>query len=256
VLQSEIFVVVEGATDAQRLNGLLPLELGRAVVFEGGSAQGVEATIKTLDGGAAPLPYIGVRDRDLLTEEEAAKLAADSPNLFVWPRRVLENELLHPPLVSRTIARSGVEMPEEEIHAIIRHFADEQREDIHAALVEAELKRRFAYISEGETPLEKLRSFISSVAETSADKLAVFEEVADEVRLELDSRWESDHAVLLDGKRALGQFVGRTPFRSTTDFVAALTQTAREVESVTPPGVVALRRRLAELAARRPETSS
>jgi hypothetical protein len=61
---------------------------------------------------------------------------------------------------------------------------------------------------------------------------------------ELEERWQDDWAIMMDGKRALGEFAGRTQFRNTSAFVDALGATLRDVPSVVPPAIDELRQRL------------
>ena len=53
-LQSDALLVLEGATDVQRLSALLPLELGRTVTFIAGN--GVETVVRMLNDGEIPYP--------------------------------------------------------------------------------------------------------------------------------------------------------------------------------------------------------
>ena len=78
-LQSDALIVVEGATDAQRLSGFLPLEFGRTVTLVAGSAVTVEAFVKMLNDGDLPIPHLGIRDRDDLSADEVDELEAESP---------------------------------------------------------------------------------------------------------------------------------------------------------------------------------
>ncbi|GGU61338.1 hypothetical protein GCM10010178_62030 [Lentzea flava] len=53
------------------------------------------------------LPWICLRDRDLLTEADRNDLIAAHPNLHIWNGRMLENELLDPDLIVETFKRAG-----------------------------------------------------------------------------------------------------------------------------------------------------
>ena len=90
VLQSDLIVVVEGPTDVQRLSAVMPLELGRAVLYKAGNASSLEATCRAFASERSPLPYVCVRDRDLLADEQAENLKATLPGLFIWSNRCLE----------------------------------------------------------------------------------------------------------------------------------------------------------------------
>jgi hypothetical protein len=71
--------------------------------------------------------------------------------------------------------------------------------------------------------------------------------VAAEVEEELNKRWDTDFLKLMDGKRALGEFLSFTPLRSIGDLVSALAHTVREDDGAVPPGIQALRNHLLTL---------
>jgi hypothetical protein len=211
-----------------------------------GTAATVEAFVKMLNKGNIPIPHLGIRDRDYLSADEVDALEDQIPNLFVWRRRSIENEMLHPPLIAMTLERPfhGRSITEEEVRAQLLEIANRQREHVDAELVEANLQRMHEYTKKGSTPLERSKHHLSEVHRVASEKLAVIDEVAETVREELDARWDKDFLELVDGKRLLNEYVEKTPFSSVHDLIAALIQTAHDDPELLPPGFVAVRERM------------
>lgn len=245
VLQSDSIVVVEGSVDARRLLSALALTLSRSTIYIAGNGSGVEATARSLESGNALIPWIAIRDRDLLSDDDVVGMAQQSPHLFVWPFRTLENELLNPDLLTRTLSRAGREIEVDQIRDILRRLADGHRDEITADLIELELKRRFPYeLDESTTPLEQRRAYLRAQIASAQNRLGLFDEVARDTEASLDKRWNHDWFKLMDGKRALGEIIKYTPYRNTADLVSALTHTIREEPTTMPPGLAMLNRRL------------
>jgi predicted ATPase len=245
--QSDAFVVVEGTTDEQRLSTLLPLEFGRVFTFVAGSATEVESVVKMLNYDPLPIPHVGIRDRDYLTDGQAQALEADIPNLFIWSSRSIENEILYPPLIVKTFERIGRAATEDEVIAELRRLADAQRELVQAALVEERLRERHAYTRAGATALEKQRHYLQEVGRVADEKLADLEAVATEVDQDLGASWDEAFLRLADGKRMLSEFVEFTGFRSLRDFLSAMTQTVHDHPELLPPAFGRLRDRLRDV---------
>ena len=243
-LQSDALVVVEGPTDEQRLNALLPLELGRTVTFVAGNGAAVETVVKMLNEGDILVPHLGIRDRDCMSDEEAAALENEIPNLSIWPSRSIENEILSPPLISRTLERAGRPMSEAAVFQRLRELADRQRDTVQADLVDARLRRAHSYTKEGNTPLERQKHHLEEVQRVAGEKIAEFDAITAEVGQELEERWSADFLKLADGKRLLAEFVEFTGFRSARDFLAALTQASHDHPDLLPAGFVQLREKL------------
>jgi energy-coupling factor transporter ATP-binding protein EcfA2 len=247
VLQSDMLVVVEGEMDAQRLVSILPLELSRATMYVAGGAAGVEATAATLQSGRPLVPWICIRDRDLLTDEDICRLTGSRPGIFVWPTRNLENQLLTPGLIARTLERAGVETSVDEVEEVLRAFAQEQKDLVMASLVADELKRRNPYdLREASDPMDRELAYLEAVRSSAEARVATFEDVRSAVTESLEARWDSDWPRLIDGKRTLGGFTHGTPFRTMAGFVSALASTLREEPDLLPGGFADLRNRLAD----------
>ena len=242
--QSDAFVVVEGPTDEQRLSALLPLEFGRVFTFVAGSGADVERIVGLLNSDAIPIPHLGIRDRDTMSEDEAAALEIATPNLFVWSRRSIENVIVSPPLIAKTLERIGTILSEEQIVARLREIADRQREAVQSELVEARLREAHSYSRAGTAPLERLRHHLQEVRRVAEERLAQLDGVAGEVARELDARWETEFMDITDGKRILSEFLQFTGFRTVRDFLAAVTQTAHDHPDLLPPDFARLRERL------------
>ncbi len=242
--QSDAFVVVEGPTDEQRLSALLPLEFGRVFTFVAGSGADVERIVGLLNSDAIPIPHLGIRDRDTMSNDEAIALEAATPNLFVWSRRSIENVILSPPLLAKTLERSGSPLSEEEVVARLRELAGRQREAIEAELVEARLREAHSYSRAGATPSARLKHHLQEVRRVADERLAQLDDVTDEVERELDARWESDFLVIADGKRMLSEFLQFTGFRTVRDLLAAITQSAHDHPELMPSDFARLRQRL------------
>lgn len=247
VLQSQFIVVVEGKTDEQRISALLPLELSPAVVTVAGSAGSVEHTCRNL-ASAPSLRFIAIRDRDLLSEAEVSRRLAQHPQLFIWPRRSLESELLEPRLLAKTFSRAGQVTTEDTIASSLKSLADRQRPEILAELLEQELKARYEIAPAGDSRVDRLRAYYTETVRVSSQKLAEFDSVLAHVETALDGRWEADHLKLIDGKRALSEYVSLSPFHSLPDLLNAIAATIRAEPDFLPQGFVSLRTRLRALA--------
>jgi hypothetical protein len=242
--QSDAFVIVEGTTDEPRLSSLLPLEFGRVFTFVAGTGRDVEGVVKMLNIDALPIPHLGIRDRDYLTTEQAEALEAATPNLCIWSRRSVENEILYPPLIAKTLERIGRHHSEEEIVTRLRQLADEQREAVTSELVEASLRSRHAYTRAGDTVLERQKHHLEEVRRVAQAKLEEMDDVVTQVKDELDQRWADEFLSLADGKRLLSEFVEFTGFRNIRDLLSALGQTVHDHPDLLPPAFVRLRERM------------
>jgi predicted ATPase len=247
VLQSDLLVIVEGTTDIAVLEALLPVELGRALIRAAGSAHQVEEACKALaaHGGVR---FLGIRDRDLLSDAELEKLTETDPNLFVWPARTVENELLRAPLLQKTFERGGRTMSEDDAASLVKSLAERQLDQIRAQLVDAALRRAIAYEGGNSQTLEGLKRYLEEVRDGAEKKLSKLDEVAETVDGELTKTWDDRWFELMDGKRALADIVKESPFKSRRTLVDATVQTLRDHESLVPKGVTELREALIRVA--------
>lgn len=248
VLQSELLVIVEGATDEQQLAACLPIQFGRTTVLQAGHAAGVEATSRALSTVPELESWLAIRDRDLLSDDEVRELQREFTHLFIWPGRCLESEFLYVPLISKTCTRAARQISQKDVRDALQRWAEEDRQEILAGLIEAELVRRHRHrLRDATEPLDKLRAYLEATSVTTVAKLDEFDTVTTLVQKQLDARWSTDWPKLMDGKRVLGKAIGLTPFKTKTDFHAALVLCIHEEEDVVPPGIKALRDRMKEL---------
>jgi hypothetical protein len=226
---------------------LLPIDLSPAVISVAGGALGVEQTARTLSA-STDVRFVAVRDRDLLSDEAVTALTTAIPELFVWPKRTLENELLDPPLVLKTLERAGANVPVEDVANRLLELAERQKEEILADLTRQELEARHEFASKGANRLEKLRGYIEETVRVGREKLDEFDDVLSQTSATLDGRWAADHVKLMDGKRALREFREFTPFENPAGLITAIMATLRDHPELMPSGLVAFRERLQALA--------
>src|SRR5205823_3734852 len=158
---------------------------------------------KALNEANIPLPHLGIRDRDDLSIEEIEQLEAEVPNLFVWRARSIENVMLSSDLIAATLNRLGRGLTPNDVEGALKALADRQLDEIHAELLEAELRRRHAYSKAGTTPLDRLKHHYDEVRRVADEKLNLFDDTADNVRTTLDQLQVTELLALSDGKRLL-----------------------------------------------------
>jgi hypothetical protein len=248
ILQSQFLVVVEGESDKQRLSSLLPVELSPSVTTVAGDASSVERVAQTLSS-TGDISFLAIRDRDLMSDEKVATAEASSPNLFIWPNRMLENELLHPPLLAETLVRAGVGTTVGEVTDTLGRIAELQRDDVVAALVEAELVERFEVnVKATDSRLERVTRYIEEQRRIADEKLATFDAVVSAVENDIAQRWAQDFMKLADGKRMLREFSSRGPFRHSAGLVNAIITTHRDRPDLASPGLALLKSKVTTLA--------
>ena len=137
LFQSDMLLVVEGDTDAQWLRLLFPVEIGKKHVVVAGSVDQVMSTMSNLDSIPAGLPWLCLRDRDFLTDEQRSQLMADHPNLHIWPRRAIESMLLDAVLIQATAEAIGATVTTEEVDAWMLAAAAPLQDEVLEGLVNA-----------------------------------------------------------------------------------------------------------------------
>lgn len=248
ILQSDFLLVLEGPTDERYLSTLLPIIVGRAAIYLAGSGDDVVRACQVLGGSEQILPWIGVRDRDLLTDGEVNALESEAPGLYVWPMRMLENELLSPPLLEATLARAGRQLSADRIEAQLRELADADFEQLVADLAEQGLKRQHDIKPEKtDNPVDNLRNYLGALRESAHAQLSDVEAAVEAARSDLHSRWPNEWPTLMHGKRVLGQFLSTTPFRSIGDLIAAMAQAVADEPDLLASGLAALKGRIEEI---------
>lgn len=245
-LQSDMVVVVEGTTDARFLKSLLPIEFGRIHVVSAGSGGQVVDAHDTLVMMPPGTPWLCIRDRDLLSDDEVASLTASRPNLLVWPFREIESLLLDARLVAATLTSAGRETSEADARRMLEEAAHPLKEDVLEALVTSELARRFPPPSaQAGNRWEKLAAHSREYAQVNQKRADAVTEVLDEQRSELEARWANDWQVLVDPKITLRRLSeAAETFRNVGTFTDALLAKARDDADVRPQAVDNLRIRL------------
>jgi len=245
LLQSDGLLVVEGDTDRRRLEALFPVEMGRIAVHTAGSAAGVLSAERMLYEGDFPVPWLCVRDRDLLPDADVATLIRQHPGVFVWAERELENVLLDCDLVAASLARGGRATSADEVRQRMRNLAEDHRQAVCAELTEYRLSTLYAPDPKRSTDvIGRKKAQLEALAEAATARIDAFDRVAEEVRSDVDARWEDEWHRLMDGKRMLGQFRKYTPFQSKEDFLSALMTTAAARDGFMPEALVALKERV------------
>lgn len=242
-LQADLLLVVEGDSDRQWLQRLLPIETGRAQFVIAGNAEGVLATSRALADGYGG-HWLAIRDRDLLSSDHLERLTERDPHVFVWPQRMVENELLHPPLIASTFGSVGRATSVEEARQLIKGLFDRQRPQIEAGLVEQRLRAEHTIDAGAGQSVDQIRTYLAAVREVADRKLERIDAVTAEIAAELDAADFDQRAELLDGKRALRELVAESPFGRYADLVDALVFQARQRVDARPLGVEMLRQRI------------
>lgn len=246
--EQRLVLIVEGVEDARRLRRLLP-ELGlNDLILGANGAAGVQSTCRTLSTGFNA-PHLGVCDRDLMNNEEVDDLKRRTPGLFVWSSRCLENELLHPPLVARALDMAGYAASEADVRSTLREIADTQYDQVHATLVDRDLRRRFEVPrqrEDGEPPIGLLRREYESRRDSALEQVMAVQEVSISVEASLRRRWNAQYLLLLNGKRALPQVAQRLA-PGLKGGPGLETVVLRHALDYPPPGVAALRSEIARL---------
>jgi predicted ATPase len=249
LFQSDMLLVVEGDTDSQWLRQLFPVEIGKAHVMVAGSARQVINTMATLGSVPSGLPWLCLRDKDLMTDEERTELMANHTNLYVWPRRAIESMLLDARLIQAAMEPLGVSIAIEEIDGWLEDAAAPLQEDVLEGLVNAELMRREP---QPEVPdassggrFDRIEEHLRRYAAVNTRRADLVAAIVSEERQKLATRWPQDWKTLVNPKPVLAQVGNRIgKLRTAADFTSALFNRARLDESVRPKPFEEFRLRL------------
>lgn len=228
LLNNDLLVVVEGPTDWQRLRRFFPTELSRAAGFIAGGKDGVLRAVEVLEGSPQALPWVAIRDRDLADEQQVVAWTHDHPNLFVWPRRMLENVLLEPELLAAVMTSGGRPCTAEQMQAELYRLALERREEVLRVLISRALdaKVRPASRQMPSGTAERLRAQLERDQEVAEQKQQRLQEVAARQTQVLAAQWDNHWPRLVHGKDVLAVLArsALSPYRdlaSLADAVAA-----------------------------------
>ncbi|WP_190008523.1 ATP-dependent nuclease [Streptomyces anulatus] len=227
-LQHDRIIVVEGPTDKRYLELIFPVETARSLIYIAGNRDGVDATVRTLSAGEQLLPWLAIRDLDLIN---AGKMATGREG-FTWSRRTFENIFLDGELISRTICNAAGSITAAETEAALSHLAASEKESVRALLVEEKVKSAVP----GTRPPNPndYESALRHQVELLNARIARIEDFETEVDDYIEDNWERDWKKLVQGKRVLSGFVSKTPFSGMANFMNAVCKTLRESPELMP----------------------
>jgi predicted ATPase len=228
--QSDCLIVVEGARDAQWLTALFPVEMARAHLLIAGSGKQVEATCATLNAIAPPLPWMAVRDRDLMTAREVTELESRISDIFVWQLREFENVLLDAGLISRVLAHLGLTKSIPEVELLMREVASALAEDVVENMTTTRLAQEHPVArSNGQiSRMDRRRENLRATAAAFVSRADAFDETVEEVRRNVNETWDDEWLSLVDGKAMLAAIRSKLEvFGSYDEFVGALLAEAK-----------------------------
>ncbi|MEV7444687.1 ATP-binding protein [Streptomyces sp. NPDC091204] len=226
-LQHDRMIIVEGPTDKRFIECLFPVEASRSLIYVAGNRSSVDATARTLGREAGLLPWIAIRDRDLLQRSDS-----QDPRSFTWNCRSFENVFLDPDLLAATINAAGGELSAAEVEERLRAIADEEIDEVRSLLTEDELKK---LVPDSPPPERKdLSASLRHCISIQQKRLAALEEAKKSASEYLDASWDFDWRALVQGKRVLATFTQKTPFKRPVDLLNAVCRMCRDNPSLMP----------------------
>lgn len=249
LLQNDLLLVVEGRSDEKYLKMLFPRELARAYVHHGNGATGVEHAASVVASESMLLPSLCIRDRDMMPDNVVNDLERRYPNLFVWPWRSLENQLLDPYWIAATLKPLNSSVSVEGVRQNLKDIADDLREESIARLIEQELDARHGIRVKGtHDPVTDVRVRSEALVQQAAAKLADFPQVAIDINNRISLEWEAEWLRYVQGKKVLSVFVSKyTPLKTLDAFISAMAYRAMEDPTLLPQAFSALQSRLRDL---------
>jgi ABC-type branched-subunit amino acid transport system ATPase component len=241
LLQNDFLLAVEGDTDARLLRTMFPVELGRAHIMIAKGGTGVVDAHDTLSKYDIGIPWMCLRDRDLLSQTEVDSLTKDRPNLFVWDRREIESMVLHAPLLEAVLSSNGVHGVDlSKANAYLVDAAEPLKNDVLEVQVSSELSRKFPPppLPENGDRFDKIAIQLKAYAQVNLDRAAAVTAVTKDLREELEKRWPNEWHILVDPKLVLNRLVSETKiFRNPEHLLASLAAKVRDDSSVRPEGL-------------------
>lgn len=246
MLQNEALLIVEGNRDETTLRSLYPIIINRFRIVVAGGVREVMQACQTLENVEHDIPWLCLRDRDLLSDVEVRALQADHPNLYIWNDRMIENELLDPQLISAAFARAGHTVNLQDLGAKLREAAQNLKDEVLVQATVNEISRRHALTQTSTSNVDRLREHYVANAEMHARRAADLDVVYDEVSTTIASDWDSQWRRLVNGKQLMARMVQESPFRTIDNFVSALAAAFSSDESLSSP-LAEFKQRLATL---------
>ncbi|MEU3662286.1 AAA family ATPase [Streptomyces sp. NPDC032940] len=231
-LQHDRIIIVEGATDKHLIELLFPVEASRSVIYVAGNRAGVDATVRTLTAGDALLPWIAIRDRDLVGNTEN-----DPGSSFTWSRRTFENTFLDSRLLAHVIDAAGGSEDPAAVEEKLKELASTEKSDVERLLVEEKLRQMIPDTKPSGTGL---RAALEHHITLQQQRLDAYEDAAREVQQHLEESWEREWKALVQGKRVLANFTRFTPFRGMQQMLNAICKACRDNPELMPDDLVAL----------------
>lgn len=248
VFQSDVLLTVEGETDAQWLRALFPTELGRAHIIVAGDADQVMDRYSALSSIPANIPWLCLRDRDLMDNDQRDSLIAKHPNLHIWPRRAIESMFLEPNLIGATCRSVGQNISNEQLADWLTEDAASLKQDVLEKLVRDELGRRVPPPDENKNcdRFTRIRNYLNDYADVNRRRAEIVDIVVKETAVALDAAWQEDWIALVDPKPLIAKLSSRIAvFRSPAKLMSALVARAKEYPTERPQGLEEFRKRLA-----------
>ncbi|MGW0980358.1 AAA family ATPase [Streptomyces xiamenensis] len=240
-------LVVEGKYDEDDLLSLFPDDIGHARIVKAGNSNEVMAHHRSLTASVNRLPWLCLRDRDLMTEGEVQRLSSEYLNLHIWPRRAIESMLLHPPLISSVfLTTAGYKISEEEVEELLRELADPLIGEVAKTLAHAEINR--VHPQARPKDYSSVPEFQLASARVYESRAKAWEGVLATQRHLVQDRWDEEWLSLVDPKILLSSLQGKTKvFGKHQILKKALMTHAGQNQQVRPPGVEEFRIKLERL---------
>ncbi|MDO0935233.1 AAA family ATPase [Streptomyces sp. DG2A-72] len=242
-------LVVEGKYDEDDLLSLFPDEISHARIVKAGNSHEVMGHHRSLAASLNRLPWLCLRDRDLMPKEETQRLSSEYSNLHIWPRRAIESMLLHPPLISSVFLTTvGYKILEGEVEELLRELADPLMGEVAETLAHAEINRM--HPQPRRTDFSSVPELNRASARVHENRASAWEEVVATQRDLVQDRWEEEWLDLVDPKILLRSLQGKTKVFGRHQFLKkALMTRAGQDQQVRPPGVEEFRIKLERLRA-------
>ncbi|MFE0405397.1 ATP-dependent endonuclease [Streptomyces nigra] len=232
-LQHDRIIIVEGASDKRLIELLFPVEASRSLIYVAGNRMGVDATVRTLAAGDALLPWIAIRDRDLV-----GNIGNEAGNSFTWTRRTFENTFLDSHLLAHVVNAAGGETSPETVEIKLKEIALTEKPDVERLLIEEKLKEMIP----DSKPAERsdLKASLAHQIDLQQRRIASYDDAAREVANYLALHWENEWKALAQGKRVLANFTSSTPFRGVAHMLNAICKACRDNPELMPSDLTAL----------------
>jgi predicted ATPase len=220
-LISQRIVFVEGPTDKELLQTLFE-DYGDLVSFVETKGVGRLMSLGEIFSQATKYDSIYmIRDRDFLTDREIdSMLEKYGDNVFVWKRRTLENYLLDPKIILKSLNLLGAKnfLTEDEVLTALKSIADDLKYETVGDLLKFEMNRRLDQPDFGfprcckENELQDI--IMRSVEARRKRTLEILDETSVKTMIKakidlLTSSWDTQWSELCDGKRLLQEFIDR-----------------------------------------------